>query len=158
MTNNLILTFITTSFLILSGDVKNKTHPKYNIEVSKSLTISKAKKLISTPFEGEWNWEKNNDTKSFSLTIKQDTSNNLIGTYCYILKNGDKVDCPDGNQISFKLAIPSGNSFSTVFASSYSQQLGNVTITFDGTNLIWQVTQVPGGEYYCPLNAKLIKE
>jgi len=110
-----------------------------------------------SPFVGEWNWEKNSATKDFSLTIKQ-SGGKLIGTYCYTLNSGDKVDCAGDATISFSVPLPSGNSFVAAFASTHSQTKGLVQITFDGTYLIWTITKEPTGEYYSPMSAKLIRQ
>jgi uncharacterized protein (DUF2249 family) len=112
---------------------------------------------ITSPFIGKWEWESDNGDQDFSVDIKR-VGNNLVGDYCCVMQKGKKMDCSEEkNNVSFRVPIPGSNSFITTFKSSFSQTSGQVKISFDGKNLIWQVTKEPTGEYYCPKNARLLK-
>jgi hypothetical protein len=112
----------------------------------------------ASPFTGEWQWEKNDAHKDFSITIKE-KNGYLVGDYCCVMQNGDKVDCSDDkDNVSFKTAIPAHSTIVVKFRSSFSETEGEAQIVFDGQNLLWHITKQPSGEYYCPADAKLIRK
>jgi hypothetical protein len=122
----------------------------------KVLTNSSAKPpAIVSPLVGKWKWVDESQTQSFDMQIKQD-GNQLVGNYCDIARNGNKIDCSeDEDHVSFTFPVTNANKFDFTFLSEFASGKGDAEITYDGTYITWHVTKEPLKEYYCPKDAKL---
>ena len=72
-----------------------------------------------SPFEGEWEWEKNDLNNNFVLKIVKE-GNYLKGTYCSVMQKGAKVDCLQKDGTSFAAPVPGSTSFIAHFKSAYT--------------------------------------
>jgi len=109
-------------------------------------------------FDGYWEWEKNNDNQDFSIDIKI-INNKLFLSYCCVMQEGQKIDCPDndGNQYSLTVLQPDEGFFQSSFKSYYNELLGEVKISLVGEKLIWEIIKTPGSNFFCPNKATFKK-
>lgn len=106
---------------------------------------------------GDWKWEKNDETRDFTLQILQQDSI-IVGKHCYILDSGNKMDCsPENDDFSFKAEIPSTDSLTFKIRSYYSNESGIVSLKYMNGKIYWKLKQLPKGEFYLPREAILIK-
>ncbi|MBU1075893.1 MAG: hypothetical protein KKH98_01280 [Spirochaetes bacterium] len=126
-----------------------------------SVLLSCSNKSISSSnnqgYEGRWIWEKNNNNQDFSLTIKKE-NNIYYGSHCGIFLKGNRIDCSENNETSFKFIDTKGNEIITDFISFYSRAKGKIKLKLKKDKLIWEIIQPPKDNYYCPLKATLIKK
>lgn len=122
-------------------------------------------KTSSSPV-GKWTWENNSDDPSkptFNLAIES-KGNKLVGKYCCISSNGDKIDCSDKN--NFSLATQQEKIFIVNFKTDYGGAAGTAKITLMDDKLHWKLIKDPVGgkgmgdanDFFCPRNAVMIKD
>lgn len=118
-------------------------------------------KVISNQvtFIGNWKWERNSDKGEFNISFSQ-KGDSIIGNYCAIAQAGERIDCFDKGEYSFRFLIPGSNSnqIEFKFRTAYSNTFGKAKITLGNKNLLWEILEKPKGEFYAPLKAVLIKE
>ena len=108
-------------------------------------------------FDGKWIWVKNSDTKDFSILIEK-TNTIFNGYYCAVFLKGNRIDCNEDKIPSFAFKYSNTNIIITEFTSYYSQTSGEIKLTFNNNELLWEVIKTPSGIFYCPTNALLIKQ
>lgn len=114
-------------------------------------------KPTTSPFAGQWQWTKNSDRNTFSVSFSQ-KNDSLIGFYCTVARGGAKIDCADEAGESFKVPLPPGNTFEVEFTSNFSGEKGKAKFLLDSGKLNWWITQVPKGEFYAPVDAILVRD
>jgi hypothetical protein len=125
------------------------------VSKSKGSGGSKTDSPNTKIFDGEWGSAvASNGT--FSISLRQ-TVSRIIGQYCAIAKNGNKIDCDPENNPNIT-GVVNGHSgvASLTFSSFFGATTGKATIVRGNGQLIWHVVEAPqGGESYAPLNAIL---
>jgi len=98
-------------------------------------------------------WE---DTQSgFILDLVQ-TAADIVGRHVVVAQQGNKIDALDGNTIHGTLQ---GNVATVQFQSSFTQDVGTAQITYvDSDTITWKIIIAPGGEYYLPAEATLVRK
>jgi hypothetical protein len=105
---------------------------------------------------GTWRWEKNDESHDFTVTIYL-KDGFIMGTHCYILDSGKKMDCPTNQKdTSFKKANLKADTITLNIRSYYSGKSGDVKLELRKGKLHWKLTKAPRGEYYFPKEAVLV--
>lgn len=149
-------------FLLLSCNTQNKgsaeTTNNVAVDTPETQQIKNEQSgSDKNDFTGEWNWEKNNDSKDFTVKIGL-RNDSLFTSYCCIIQQGLKMDCPENDEYSFVVPKPSGNYFTASFKSYFSSSIGKVKLSLKDGKLIWEILEAPKGEFYCPSTAIMIKQ
>ncbi|MDT3412476.1 hypothetical protein [Kosakonia cowanii] len=107
-------------------------------------------------FTGTWQG-KGNDASTLSLKLTQ-MGNKVIGTYCYITQQGNRIDCADEDKPNLLGSVK--NNVATIsFDSNFGAVNGQATLKLEGSTLRWTMTRTPvNGEYYAPEQFDLSKE
>jgi len=110
-------------------------------------------------FSGNWKWERNSDKGEFTISFSQ-KGDTVIGNYCAIAQAGERIDCFDKGEYSFRFLISGSNStrIEFKFKTAYSNTYGKAKITLENNKLLWEIIEKPKGEFYAPLKAVLLKE
>ena len=111
-------------------------------------------------FSGQWGGqEKNNDGTLYStLTLKlEQNGNQVVGTYCYVTRNGKKIDCPeDGNKNITGTA--KGNQAKVFFNTGLGRGKGSANLIREGNTVAWLLNESASEDVvYAPLKYTLIK-
>ena len=112
----------------------------------------------TTDFSGEWDFE-GTDT-DFSLTIIQNGTT-ISGTHCSVLYGGKKIDCSidESDPPSVTGTASDDDSVIVIFKSTVADKVGQATIKrISATQITWNITQEPEGEYFIPKSATLTKQ
>ncbi|WP_342325082.1 hypothetical protein AAEY27_10065 [Kosakonia sp. BYX6] len=107
-------------------------------------------------FSGKWQGD-DDFTSTFSLKLLQQ-NNKLTGSYCFITRGGNRIDCADEEQNN--LSGEAKNNVATItFDSTFGGKNGKATLVVDGEKMQWQLTQPPAkGNYYAPESYHLVKD
>ncbi len=111
-------------------------------------------------FSGQWGGQgKNNDGTLYStLTLKlEQNGNQVVGTYCYVTRNGKKIDCPeDGNKNITGTA--KGNQAKVFFNTGLGRGKGSANLIREGNTVAWLLNESASEDVvYAPLKYTLIK-
>lgn len=120
------------------------------------LSVAGYASPVAPLFLGEWDWNDAPSTTTFSIDIKQH-GNELIGQYCAVAQNGNKIDCDDEENPNIDGVVDSaGKSAIVSFSSFFGAKNGRATIKISGGHLIWHIVKKPSeGEFYAPKDAIL---
>jgi hypothetical protein len=105
----------------------------------------------ATIFSGHWEGSRDagEDTASLSLSLIQN-NDKLTGSYCYIARNGRRIDCPDDRALNLQGSVK-GSIATVVFDSSFGGKNGKAVLRVNGNKMQWELTLTPqDGEYYTP--------
>lgn len=110
---------------------------------------------------GQWSGEENNKDgtvySTLTLKIKQ-SGDNLVGRYCYVTRNGNRIDCPDDNVSNMKGVIKNDKAV-VEFDSSFGGKGGVAELVLEKNDLVWHLIKEPkGGDFYAPESYQLTKE
>jgi hypothetical protein len=109
-------------------------------------------------FDGKWEQYTVASSGTFSMSLTQ-TRSGIIGQYCVIAKNGNKIDCDPVNNPNITGVVNGHSGIANLtFSSFFGAASGKATIARRNNQLIWHVVELPqGGNSYAPLNAILHK-
>lgn len=115
-----------------------------------ALAISHAA-LAGSLFDGKWSGEEKNEDGLSQLTLVIDQNNEkLTGSYCFITRDGARIDCPDENIKNLHGNVK-GNLATITFDSEFGGKNGHATLQLVENKIKWSLTQPPtNGEYYAP--------
>lgn len=85
-------------------------------------------------FSGYWISQYNNDT--YKLYLKEN-KNVIVGRYCFITNNGNRIDCEDNDVLNIKGHI-NGNVADVYFMSTFGGS-GTARIIKEKNKLIWVI-------------------
>ena len=97
---------------------------------------------------------------TFVIRIGEDNAGNISGSYCFVTRNGGRIDCsPDGeNNLNGRSGLVE-NKARVSFYSFFGAVGGVAEIVVSGDRLLWNVVKQPqGGDYYGPLRAEMHRE
>lgn len=125
------------------------------------LSISSLPLFASDDFTGQWSGQEKNDNGSLystlTLKLKQD-NNNITGSYCYVTRGGNKIDCPEGNGSNLK-GTANGKKALIEFDSSFGGVKGKANLELKDNKVLWKLIKDPeNGEFYAPKTYALDKE
>jgi hypothetical protein len=110
---------------------------------------------------GQWSGAENNKDgtvySTLTLKIKQ-SGDNLVGRYCYVTRNGNRIDCPDDDVSNMK-GVVKGNKATVEFDSSFGGKGGVAKLVLGKNDLAWHLISEPkGGDFYAPVKYQLTRE
>ncbi|MGP3591631.1 hypothetical protein [Vagococcus sp. WN89Y] len=107
-------------------------------------------------FSGHWTGEKSSSS-TLSLKISQ-KGERLTGTYCFVSQSGNRIDCPENDEINLWGRV-NNNHADIAFNSSFGGVNGQAKLEVNANNMTWYMIQPPkNGEYYAPNKYTLTKE
>ncbi len=116
-------------------------------------------------FSGRWVFKEivageSKPYSTFTVTIDEDRAGNVRGRYCFITRNGNRIDCSPDNELNISGRISGDKNKAIVRFDSFFGALGGVAeITMTNNRLLWSVIEQPkGGDYYGPIHAELRRE
>ncbi|MCD2356103.1 hypothetical protein LQK91_06645 [Pantoea sp. MHSD4] len=134
---------------------------KVGFSIAVLLSTSSLSLFASEHFTGQWSGQEKNDNGSLysTLTLKlKQNNNNIMGSYCYVIRGGNKIDCPDDNDINIKGTANDKNAL-IEFDSSFGGVKGKAKLEFKDNKLLWKLIKDPeNGEFYAPKTYTLDKE
>jgi len=125
------------------------------------LSFSSLSLFASDDFTGQWSGQQKNDNGSLfsTLTLKlKQNNNNVTGSYCYVTRGGNKIDCPESNGINLK-GTANGKKAVIEFDSSFGGAEGKANLEIKDNKILWKIIKDPeNGEFYAPKAYTLDKE
>lgn len=106
-------------------------------------------------FDGVWAGEFENDS---TLTLRlAESGDRITGSYCYISRRGNRIDCPEDDERNLTGTI-AGNRANVEFNSSFGGVGGRAVLEIEGSEMKWRlVTPAQKGNDYAPLTYTLRK-
>ncbi|MCX8287378.1 hypothetical protein [Enterobacter pseudoroggenkampii] len=106
-------------------------------------------------FDGEWAGEFENDS---TLTLRlAESGNRITGSYCYVSRRGNRIDCPEDDEHNLSGTI-AGNRANVEFNSSFGGAGGRAVLELKGSEMEWRLVTPPQkGNDYAPLRYTLRK-
>lgn len=134
---------------------------KLEFSLAALLSISSLPLFASDDFTGQWSGQEKNDNGSLystlTLKLKQD-NNNIKGSYCYVTRCGNKIDCPEGDGSNLK-GTTNGKKAFIEFDSSFGGVKAKENLELKDNKVLWKLIKDPGnGEFYAPKTYALDKE
>ena len=130
------------------------------------IFFSQALLLLGVPahaqtFSGDWEVTvqgKDPETpySTFELHLTQ-KGPELRGSYCYVTRYGDKIDCDPNGPDNLKGVVDmQANTATVTFNSFFGAEGGVAKVSLKDDKINWRVTTPPkGGEYFGPLSSTL---
>ena len=109
---------------------------------------------VSKEWCGQWEWEKNRDSMSFSLTIKP-KGELLVMQVCSVSGNGARIDCASGDAVSSVFRLSKLRSVVLKVRSAYTGKNCVVRLKYKGNRLIWIIHKAHTNDCYFPKVAVL---
>ncbi len=116
-------------------------------------------------FSGVWSFREGAAGQSkpystFVIRIGKNKAGNISGSYCFITRNGNRIDCSPGGQNNLSGRVEGNeNKVRVNFYSFFGAVDGVTEIVVSGDRLLWNVVKQPqGGDYYGPLRAEMHRE
>ncbi|ORM77298.1 hypothetical protein HA42_17945 [Pantoea deleyi] len=126
------------------------------------LSVSSLSSFASDNFTGNWSGqEKNNNGSLYStLTLKlKQHDNKVTGTYCYVTRSGNRIDCPEDNKNENVKGTVNGRNALIYFDSAFGGVKGKANLEIKSNNVLWKLIEDPrNGEFYAPKTYTLNKE
>ncbi|NTX26554.1 hypothetical protein HT746_05280 [Burkholderia pyrrocinia] len=97
---------------------------------------------------------------TFVVRIDKEKAGNISGPYCFITRNGSRIDCgPDGERnVSGRIEYGK-NKAHVDFYSFFGAMGGAAEIKVNGDRLLWNVVKQPeGGGYYGPIRVEMRRD
>ncbi|MEB7539554.1 hypothetical protein NGC37_14700 [Pantoea anthophila] len=134
---------------------------KFRFSLAVLLSVSSLPLLASDDFTGQWSGQEKNDNGSLystlTLKLKQD-NNNITGSYCYVTRSGNKIDCPEDNVSNLK-GTANDKKALIEFNSSFGGVKGKANLEIKDDKVLWNLIKDPeNGEFYAPKTYALEKE
>ena len=106
-------------------------------------------------FDGVWAGGVGNDS---TLTLQlAESGNRITGSYCYISRRGNRIDCPEDDEHNLSGTI-AGNRANVAFNSSFGGAGGRAVLEIKGSEMEWRlVTPSQKGNDYTPQRYTLRK-
>ncbi|WP_447860386.1 hypothetical protein [Enterobacter vonholyi] len=93
-----------------------------------------------------------------TLTLRlAESGNRITGSYCYISRRGNRIDCPENDERNLSGTI-AGNRASVAFNSSFGGAGGRAVLEIKGSEMEWRLVTPPQkGNDYAPQRYTLRK-
>jgi len=134
---------------------------KVGFSIAVLSLISSLSLFASDDFTGQWSGQQKNDNGSLysTLTLKlKQNNNNVTGSYCYVTRGGNKIDCPESNGSNLK-GTANGKKALIEFDSSFGGVKGKANLEIKDNKILWKLIKDPeNGEFYAPKAYALDKE
>ncbi|MEG3128747.1 hypothetical protein SC171_13545 [Pantoea cypripedii] len=135
---------------------------KFFLSVTIAISVIFSTSLYASgDFSGQWSGAENNKDgtvySTLTLKIKQ-SGDNLVGRYCYVTRNGNRIDCPDDNVSNMK-GVVKDDKATVEFDSSFGGKGGVAELVLEKNDLTWHLISDPkGGDFYAPEAYQLTRE
>lgn len=97
--------------------------------------------LILTSFYSEayfsGHWVNESNSQSLTLNLIEDSSH-ILGNYCFITNNGNRIDCSEGNDRNID-GVVKDNIGAVSFVSTFGS-IGEATLSIKNDTLIYTIT------------------
>ncbi len=153
--NKIILMFIIFSFFSCKQKentaVQNQSNNNYKTIGSEEINID--------DFIGDWEMVSTmpNDG-TFMLHLSKNSEDKLLGFYCAVAKNGNKIDCSTDNENNIKTIKIENDGILLQFESFFGAKNGEAKISLSNKKLHWIILKRPIGEFYCPEDVYLVQK
>lgn len=133
--------------------------------IKKLLVVYTILLLSMTPataqdISGSWSWNSKEGSNMFTIDLIQATENDFRGNHCSVFLNGERIDCNDTkDEFTVVLVKKAENIFQGSIRSGYSYAVGNVQLQYlpEENTMLFTLKTAPKGEYYMPLEARLVR-
>ncbi len=146
---------ILSLFFLIAVSCKN------NKIISKDFKATENKELINTVFDGRWKFESmdNKDSlqnKTFEINLYNNENKTLLGNYCSVSRNGNKIDCFEDEEPNVTGEIINDTLYID-FISTWENSKGRAKLYFIKKDLLnWKIINSQG-ELYLPDEVVLAK-
>ncbi|HSP40439.1 MAG TPA: hypothetical protein VLN46_03325 [Gillisia sp.] len=109
---------------------------------------------------GSWSWNSKEGSNMFTIDLIQANENDFRGNHCSVFLSGDRIDCNDTkDEFTVVLVKKAENIFQGSIRSGYSYATGNVHLQFlpEENTMLFTLKTAPKGEYYMPIEARLVR-
>ncbi|WP_313698891.1 hypothetical protein [Pantoea sp.] len=134
---------------------------KVGFSIAVLSLISSLSLFASDDFTGQWSGQEKNDNGSLysTLTLKlKQNNNNITGSYCYVTRGGNKIDCPEGDGSNLK-GTANGKKALIEFDSAFGGVKGKASLELKDNKVLWKlIKDAENGEFYAPKAYALDKE
>lgn len=114
--------------------------------------------FASDDFTGQWSGQEKNDGGSLysTLTLKLNQDNdNITGSYCYVTRGGNKIDCPEDDDSNLK-GTANGKKAFIEFDSSFGGVKGKASLELKDNKVLWKLIKAPDrAKFYAPKTYEL---
>ncbi|WP_434744949.1 hypothetical protein [Candidatus Pantoea rara] len=134
---------------------------KFGFSIVFLLSFSSLSLFASDDFTGQWSGQEKNDSGSLysTLTLKlKQNNNNITGSYCYVTRGGNKIDCPEGDGSNLK-GTANGKKALIEFDSAFGGVKVKASLELKDNKVLWKlIKDAENGEFYAPKAYALDKE
>jgi len=116
--------------------------------------------IYAQDISGSWSWNSEEGSNMFTLDLIKTSENNFRGNHCSVYLHGDRIDCNDSKEdFSIVLIKKAENIFQGSIRSGFSYAVGNVQLQYlpEENTMLFSLKTAPEGEYYMPIEARLIR-
>lgn len=109
---------------------------------------------------GSWSWNSKEGNNMFTIDLIQATENDIRGNHCSVFLAGERIDCNDTrDEFTVVLVKKAENIYQGSIRSGYSYAVGNVQLQYlpEDNTMLFTLKTAPKGEYYMPLEARLVR-
>lgn len=109
---------------------------------------------------GSWSWNSKEGSNMFTIDLIQATNNDFRGNHCSVFLDGERIDCNDiKDEFTVILIKKAENIFQGSIRSGYSYAVGNVQLQYlpEENTMLFTLKTAPKGEYYMPMEARLVR-
>lgn len=109
---------------------------------------------------GSWSWNSKEGSNMFTIDLIQATENDFRGNHCSVFLGGERIDCNDTkDEFTVVLVKKAENIFQGSIRSGYSYAVGNVQLQYlpEENTMLFTLKTAPKGEYYMPVEARLVR-
>ncbi|SFN25547.1 hypothetical protein SAMN05421594_1872 [Chryseobacterium oleae] len=150
----MIYRFLLVLTFLLGITASCKKHDSKDNRFVKSIVLSKKNNIPEI-----WRWKSEDKSQEFTLKILRITKDSLYAQYCAVYNNGQKLDCDFEKNINIKTAFNiEKNAYVGNFFSFFNPSKGVCLIQRTGNGIVWEILEIPNGEYYAPNKCILKKE
>ncbi len=116
--------------------------------------------IYAQDISGSWSWNSEEGRNMFTLDLIKTSENNFKGNHCSVYLHGDRIDCNDSKEdFSIVLIKKAENVFQGSIRSGFSYAAGNVQLQYlpQENTMLFSLKTAPEGEYYMPIEARLVR-
>ncbi len=109
---------------------------------------------------GSWSWNSVEGNNMFTIDLIQATENDVRGNHCSVFLGGERIDCNDTkDKFTVVLVKKAENIYQGSIRSGYSYAVGNVQLQYipEENAMLFTLKTAPKGEYYLPVEARLVR-
>ncbi|SHE77063.1 hypothetical protein [Chryseobacterium vrystaatense] len=145
--------FLLILVCLLGTVVSCKWHDSKDNRLVNNIVLNKESNLPEI-----WRCKSEDKIQEFTLKIMRISKDSLYAQYCAVYNNGQKLDCDFEENINIKAAFDIRKSgYVGDFFSFFNSGKGKCIIKRIDKSIIWEILEIPNGEYYAPIKCVLKK-